>query len=91
MPNEKNRFTCHYPDCSKPATRALTYFVDAPTTASLDPKQEVFSDEHAEAETLNLQTPALFTQTQWDGTTVAFEQAGFSVHLRDHTRTDQRA
>jgi len=23
MPNEKNRFTCLYPDCDKPATRVL--------------------------------------------------------------------
>ena len=70
MTNEKNRFTCLYPDCDRPATRVLSYFVDPPTIASLDPKQEVFCDEHAEAETLNLQTPALFTQTQWDGITV---------------------
>jgi hypothetical protein len=68
MPNEKNRFTCHYPDCDKPATRTLTYFVDAPTIASLDPKQEVFCAEHAEAEMLDQQKPGLFTQTGWDGT-----------------------
>lgn len=70
MPNEKNRVTCNYPDCDKPATRALTYFVDAPTMASMDPKQDVFCDEHAEAEMLDLQKPGLFTQTQWDGTKV---------------------
>src|ERR1700757_1174026 len=70
MPNEKNRFTCHYPDCDKPATRVLTYFVDTPTIASLDPKQEVFCHEHAEAEMLDLRKPGLFTQTRWDGTKV---------------------
>ena len=41
MPNEKNRFTCLYQDCDRPATRVLTYFVDPPTIASMEPKQEV--------------------------------------------------
>ena len=59
MPNEKNRFTCNYRDCDKPATRALTYFVDAPSMASVDPKQEAFCDQHAKAEMLNLQEPGL--------------------------------
>jgi hypothetical protein len=70
MPNEKNRFTCLYPDCDKPATRVLTYLVDLPDVASKDLKQDVFCDEHAEAEMLDLQKPGLFTQTQWDGTKV---------------------
>jgi hypothetical protein len=56
MLNEKNRCTCQHPDCDKPATRALTYFVDAPAIASVDPKQE--------------QEPGIFTQTRWDGTNV---------------------
>jgi hypothetical protein len=59
MPNKKNRFTCLYPDCDKPVTRVLTYFVDTPTIASLDTKQEVFCDEHAEVEMLNLQKSGL--------------------------------
>lgn len=63
MPNEKNRVTCNYPDCDKPATRALT-------VASVDPKQEAFCDEHAETEMLELQKPGLFRQTRWDGTEV---------------------
>lgn len=70
MPNEKNRVTCNYPDCDKPATRALTYFVDAPTMASVDPKQEAFCDQHAEAEMRNLQEAGLFTRTRGDGTKV---------------------
>ena len=70
MPNDKNRFTCHYPDCDKPATRALTYFVDAPTIASVDPNQEAFCDEHAEGEMIELQKPGLFTLIRWDGTEV---------------------
>jgi len=68
MPNEKNRFNCRYPDCDKPATRVLTYWVDPPDVASKDLKQDVFCDEHAEAEMLDLQKPGLFTQTGWDGT-----------------------
>lgn len=68
--DKKNRFTCLYPDCDRPATRVLTYFVDPPTTPSKAPKQEVFCDEHAQAEMLDLQKPGLFTQTRWDGTKV---------------------
>ena len=70
MLNEKKKIICLYPDCSKPATRVLTYFVDPPTVPSKAPKQEVFCDEHAEAEMLDLKTPGLFTQTKWDGTKV---------------------
>ena len=70
MPNDKNRFTCHYPDCDKPATRALTYWVDPPDIASKDLKQEAFCDEHAEGEMIELQKPGLFTLTRWDGTEV---------------------
>jgi len=70
MLNEKKKFICLYPDCSKLATRVLTYFVDPPTIPSKNPKQEWFCDEHAQAEILNLQNPGLFTQTKWDGTKV---------------------
>ena len=70
MTNEKNRPNCHYQDCVKLATRALTYFVDAPDDYSLTPKQQVFCDEHAEAEMLELQKPGLFIDTRWDGTKV---------------------
>lgn len=68
MTTKKNRFTCLHPDCDKPATRVLTYWVDPPDVAFKDLKQDVFCDEHAEAEMLDLQKPGLFTHTGWDGT-----------------------
>ena len=61
MINEKNEVVCNYPrDCGKPATRVLSYYVDAPTALSLDHKSEAFCDKHAEAEMRTLQKPGLF-------------------------------
>jgi hypothetical protein len=68
MFDRKKEFVCLCPDCDKLATRVLTYFVDEPTFASLSPKQDVFCDEHAEDQTLNLQKPGFFTTTEADGT-----------------------
>lgn len=63
MPRQKKHFRCEYDGCKKPATRALTYFVDPPRpyAPSLDAKQDAFCDDHAETETLQLQTPGFFT------------------------------
>lgn len=69
MLNEK-KLMCLYPNCSNVATRVLTYFVDLPTIYSNDPKQEVFCDEHAQAEMLDLQKPGFLKQSGWDGTKV---------------------
>ncbi len=62
MPHQKNQFPCQYDGCEKPATRALTYFVDPPPprAPSKDAKQDAFCDEHAETEMLQLQTPGFF-------------------------------
>jgi hypothetical protein len=62
MPHQKNQFPCEYDGCKKPATRALTYFVDPPPpyAPSLDAKQDGFCDEHAETEMLQMQTPGFF-------------------------------
>ena len=63
MPKSNKHFTCQHPGCDKPATRALTYFIDPPPPdpPSLDAKQDVFCDEHAETEMHLLQTPGFFT------------------------------
>jgi len=68
MLNLKKEIICQRTDCPRPATRALTYFVDKPGIASLVPKQQMFCDEHAEDEMLSLQQPGLFTITEADGT-----------------------
>src|SRR5450631_1003921 len=68
MLNLQKEIICQRADCVRPATRALTYFVEEPGIASLDPKQDVFCHEHAEDEMLNLQRPGLFTIIERDGT-----------------------
>jgi hypothetical protein len=62
MQNSNTHFTCQHPGCSKPATRALTYFIDPPPPdpPSLDAMQDAFCDEHAETEMIQLQTPGFF-------------------------------
>lgn len=64
-------FICQYDGCKKPATRALTYFIDPPPPCDLskDAKQDGFCDEHAESETLRLQMPGFFT-VEHNGTEV---------------------
>jgi hypothetical protein len=63
MPHQKYQFPCQYGGCKKPATRALTYFIDPPPPdpPSLDAIQDAFCDEHAETEMIQLQTPGFFT------------------------------
>ena len=67
MHDRNDKFICLYPDCARPATHVLTYFVDEPGIPSLSPKQDVFCDEHTGDEMLNLQKPGFFRITEVDG------------------------